>query len=226
MRGMRFRAVLARAWVMLASCAPEHHLVTRDPAATRTFCLRNVRVFDARRATLRDGLRDVLVREGTITAIAPAGMQVSGALEIDGMGAALPPGLVDLHVHLGGDLAAGDSTPEAHSRGVPLCGRDGRPRSRQLDAGRIPPARGDPSRRRTRPAIVCRRSDVHGAERSPGRSVAAGAALVAALVRRPAGKRCALLPTRMRIFSPARRRTSARSPSGSDPIYCWWMAIP
>jgi imidazolonepropionase-like amidohydrolase len=74
----------------------------RDRATSRTFCLRSVRVFDASRATLLAGLRDVLVREGRIAAIAPAGMQASGAPEIDGAGAVLLPGLVDLHVHSGG----------------------------------------------------------------------------------------------------------------------------
>jgi imidazolonepropionase-like amidohydrolase len=74
----------------------------RDPASSRTFCLRSVRVFDAPRAALLEGIRDVLVREGRIAAITPAGMQVSGAPEIDGAGGVLVPGLVDLHVHSGG----------------------------------------------------------------------------------------------------------------------------
>ncbi len=76
--------------------------MTRDPAASRRFCLRNVRVFNAPRATLLDGLRDVVVREGRIAAIGPAGMKVSGAPEVDGAGSVLLPGLVDVHVHAGG----------------------------------------------------------------------------------------------------------------------------
>src|SRR6516164_11281841 len=89
--------------MLLASCSRERHLVTRDAAATGTFCLRGVRVFDAPQGAMLTGLRDVVVREGRIAAIAPAGMKVSGAAEIDGAGAALLPGLVDLHVHLGAD---------------------------------------------------------------------------------------------------------------------------
>jgi imidazolonepropionase-like amidohydrolase len=103
MRRVPIEILLAIAWMLLSSCSREHHLVTRDPAATRTFCLRNVRVFDAPHGALFTGLRDVVVREGRIAAIAPAGMRVSGAREIDGAGAALVPGLVDLHVHLGAD---------------------------------------------------------------------------------------------------------------------------
>jgi imidazolonepropionase-like amidohydrolase len=80
-------------------------LVTRDARASRTFCLRNVRVFDAPRAAVLEGLRDVLVREGRIAAISLAGMKVSGADAIDGRGATLLPGLVDLHVHAGASSA-------------------------------------------------------------------------------------------------------------------------
>jgi imidazolonepropionase-like amidohydrolase len=101
--GASVKILLAIGWMSLVSCSRERHLVTHDPAATRTFCLRNVRVFDAPHATMFTGFRDVVVREGRIAAIAPAGMQVSGAPEIDGAGAALLPGLVDLHVHLGAD---------------------------------------------------------------------------------------------------------------------------
>jgi imidazolonepropionase-like amidohydrolase len=102
MRRKPLAALLIVAGTLLASCARERPLVLRDPASSRTFCLRNVRVFDAPRATLLEGLRDVLVREGRIAAIAPAGMNVSGAPEIDGAGGVLLPGLVDLHVHSGG----------------------------------------------------------------------------------------------------------------------------
>jgi len=103
MRRAPLGILLVIGFTVLASCSRERALVTRDPAAPRTFCLRNVRLFDAPRGALVAGLRDVVIREGRIAAIAPAGMNVPGAPEIDGGGGVLLPGLVDLHVHLGAD---------------------------------------------------------------------------------------------------------------------------
>jgi imidazolonepropionase-like amidohydrolase len=101
----RCGALLLLAAVALGGCERRPPLVTRDAHASRTFCLRRVRVFDAPRAARLDGLRDVLVREGRIAAIAPAGMKVSGVRDVDGDGATLLPGLVDLHVHSGASAA-------------------------------------------------------------------------------------------------------------------------
>jgi hypothetical protein len=60
------KILLAIGWMLLASCSRERHLVTRDPSATRTFCLRNVRLFDAPHGTMFTGFRDVVVaKEGS-----------------------------------------------------------------------------------------------------------------------------------------------------------------
>jgi imidazolonepropionase-like amidohydrolase len=89
--------------LLLAACSQRKPLVTRVAGSTASFCLRNVRVFDAARATLLDGRRDVLVRDGWISAISAPGMKISGAVDVDGAGATLLPGLIDLHVHSGAD---------------------------------------------------------------------------------------------------------------------------
>jgi imidazolonepropionase-like amidohydrolase len=77
-------------------------LVTRPAGGVRSVVIRNVRVFDAPRAALADGLRDVVVREGHIAAVAPPGATADGLREIDGKGGTLLPGLVDVHTHTGG----------------------------------------------------------------------------------------------------------------------------
>jgi len=53
-------------------------LVTRPEGGARSVVIRNVRVFDAPRAALADGLRDVVVREGHIAAVAPPGAVANG----------------------------------------------------------------------------------------------------------------------------------------------------
>lgn len=92
-------SVLA-ALVLLSACGGRD-LVTSAKGAPRALCLRNVRVFDAPRATVLPGLRDVLVRDGRIAAMSAAGMNVSEVTEIDGKGGTLLPGLIDLHTHTG-----------------------------------------------------------------------------------------------------------------------------
>src|SRR2546426_3793710 len=84
-----------------AACARQAPLVSRAPGAPRSVVLRNVRVFDAPRATLADGLRDVLVRGGRIDAVGPPGFPARDIPEIDGRGGTLLPGLVDVHTHTG-----------------------------------------------------------------------------------------------------------------------------
>src|SRR5438067_4052129 len=104
MSGKSVVTALLLAGVVLGGCG-RRPLVTRDDRASRAFVVRNVRVFDAPHAVLFDGMRDVLVREGRIAAISGAGMNVSGVVQIDGAGATLLPGLVDLHVHSGATSA-------------------------------------------------------------------------------------------------------------------------
>jgi len=87
--------------VLAAACAREAPLVSRSPGAPRSVVVRNVRVFDAPRATLAEGLRDVLVRDGRIDAVGPPGLPARDIPEIDGRGGTLLPGLVDVHTHTG-----------------------------------------------------------------------------------------------------------------------------
>jgi imidazolonepropionase-like amidohydrolase len=92
---------LAATVVLAAACAREQPLVSAPHEASRSVVLRNVRIFDSRAATLLDGLRDVVVRDGRIDAVAPAGVAAAGLPEIDGRGGVLLPGLVDVHAHTG-----------------------------------------------------------------------------------------------------------------------------
>ncbi|HUI26379.1 MAG TPA: amidohydrolase family protein [Candidatus Kryptonia bacterium] len=95
------------AWVaavVLAGCGG-HAFVTRAPDARPSCVIRNVRVFDAARAVLLDGLRDVVVRDGRIAAIASPGATAAGLAETDGHGATLLPGFVDVHTHTGGSAS-------------------------------------------------------------------------------------------------------------------------
>ena len=86
---------------LVGACGHEPLLVTRPAGASRSLIVRNVRVFDAPAAVLRDGLWDVVVREGRIAAIERPGAEGGGLPEIDGQGGTLVPGLVDVHTHTG-----------------------------------------------------------------------------------------------------------------------------
>src|SRR5262249_17554991 len=103
-RGKDGRAVVRRAifitLLSLTSCTREPPLVSRSPTASRALVVRNVRVFDAPRAAVLDGPRDVVVRDGRIAAIAEPGIAAPGLTELDGRGATLLPGLVDVHTHV------------------------------------------------------------------------------------------------------------------------------
>ena len=78
--------------------------------------IRNARVFDSATATLSDGLRDVYVLRGRISAVLPAGSSGEGvARSLDAGGRVLLPGLFDMHGHVGRwegglNLAAGVTT--------------------------------------------------------------------------------------------------------------------
>src|SRR5438874_4826397 len=87
--------------VLAAAASREAPLVSRAPGASRSVVLRNVRVFDAPRAVVAEGLRDVVVRDGRIAAVAPPGVVAAGIAELDGHGGTLLPGLVDVHTHTG-----------------------------------------------------------------------------------------------------------------------------
>src|SRR5438876_5696094 len=95
------RAAVTAVLLVAAACSREAPLVSRAPGAPRSVVLRNVPVSDAPRATLADGLRDVLVRDGRIDAVGPPGLPARDVPEIDGRGATLLPGLVDVHTHTG-----------------------------------------------------------------------------------------------------------------------------
>lgn len=92
---------LALLFALSASgCATTHRVGVRlrEPAPAGTL-IADVSVFDGERFSEH---QDVLVRQGTIAAVVPAGSQAFDAnLErIDGRGKTLLPGLIDLHVHL------------------------------------------------------------------------------------------------------------------------------
>src|ERR1051325_1396714 len=95
-RGLLVAGILALA----IACSREPPIVSRPANGARSVVVRNVRVFDAPRAALLDGARDVVVRDGRIAAIAQPGVTASGLTELDGRGATLLPGLVDVHTHV------------------------------------------------------------------------------------------------------------------------------
>lgn len=66
--------------------------------------IRNARVFDSEKARLSEGLHDVYVLRGRISAIKPAGTGVDAAQparSLDAAGRVLLPGLFDMHAHVG-----------------------------------------------------------------------------------------------------------------------------
>ncbi|HYC57020.1 MAG TPA: amidohydrolase family protein [Candidatus Binatia bacterium] len=95
--------ILAPAFVLLvAGCGRGgERLVSLPEDHSGSLVIRNVRVFDAPRARLSDGMMDVLVREGRIEKISECGLDSGGAPELDGGGGTLLPGLVDTHTHTG-----------------------------------------------------------------------------------------------------------------------------
>src|SRR5438094_8524296 len=92
---------IAAVLLVLAACARQPALVSRKAGASHSLVVRNVRVFDAPRAALLEGPRDVVVRDGRIAAIATPGVAAPGQVELDGRGGTLLPGLVDVHTHVG-----------------------------------------------------------------------------------------------------------------------------
>lgn len=98
---MRVRTVVLVAALLLTACSKSPPLVTRRTDGGRSLVIRNVRIFDAPKAALLEGTRDVLVRNGRIAAIAPIGLAADDVPAVDGAGGTLLPGLVDMHTHTG-----------------------------------------------------------------------------------------------------------------------------
>jgi imidazolonepropionase-like amidohydrolase len=95
-------------WTVVAfalGCGREAPLVSRPSGAPRSVVIRNVRIFDAPAARLTNGPQDVLVRDGLIAAVGAPGLEAPDTPEIDGQGATLLPGLVDVHAHTGSTAA-------------------------------------------------------------------------------------------------------------------------
>jgi imidazolonepropionase-like amidohydrolase/Tol biopolymer transport system component len=98
-RGLRLRSpngdVRAIDWPLSYHVAP----------ASEPVLIRGARVIDGRGSPLSEP-RDVLVRNGRIDRVAPAGtLAVSGARMVDARDAYLLPGFIDLHAHIWDDLA-------------------------------------------------------------------------------------------------------------------------
>jgi imidazolonepropionase-like amidohydrolase len=88
--------------LLLTACARDPLLVERPREASRSLVVRGVHVFDAPRAAVLIGARDVVVRDGRIAEVAAPGVAAPGLPEVDGRGGTLLPGLVDAHTHPGG----------------------------------------------------------------------------------------------------------------------------
>jgi cytosine deaminase len=80
----------------------------------------------------QDGLADVLIRNGTIDAVAPE-LDPAGAEVLDVAGLLLLPGLVDAHCHL--DKTLFGAAWEPHSAGDALAERIGNDRRRRGELG-------------------------------------------------------------------------------------------
>lgn len=102
-----------------AACTDSPTLVERPAQAVRTLVIRDVRVLDVVTGSVA-AHRDVRVEGDRITAIVPseAGARVEADRVIDGAGATLLPGLIDVHGHTGGSSdapwATGRPNPELH----------------------------------------------------------------------------------------------------------------
>jgi imidazolonepropionase-like amidohydrolase len=91
------------ATLLLSACGEKLPDLVQLPATKpAALLIKNVAVLDVENGIRVSG-RDVLVEGDKLTRIAPAGQveAPSGAQEIDGSGATLLPGLIDMHSHLG-----------------------------------------------------------------------------------------------------------------------------
>lgn len=88
--------------LFLGACGkPPVALVSLPAVKPSAVLIKSVNVLDVESGTITAN-RDVLLTGDRITRIAPAGQieETAGAVEIDGAGATLLPGLIDMHAHL------------------------------------------------------------------------------------------------------------------------------
>jgi imidazolonepropionase-like amidohydrolase len=114
--------------LLLGGCAePGPQLVERPATSPSALLIRSVAVMDVETGTVTSD-QDVWVTGGRITGIAPAGNApaLPGVLELDGAGATLLPGLIDMHGHVIQSSAprwvGGRPDPEANLRSYLYCG--------------------------------------------------------------------------------------------------------
>jgi imidazolonepropionase-like amidohydrolase len=87
---------------LFAMLLPDHVPLGAQTSGATTL-IRHVRVFDGTRGI---GTRDVLVRDGRISAVAPTLTAPAGAVIVDGTNRTLLPGFIDAHTHAFGDALA------------------------------------------------------------------------------------------------------------------------
>lgn len=121
---------LALLSLLATACAGAHRPVLVDPPDTHAEApptlFRNVRVFDGIDDFLREPM-DVLVVGGRIAGLATAGLHPPppGVEVVDGTGRTLLPGLIDVHVRIGGpevDWAPGIADPALQAEALLYAG--------------------------------------------------------------------------------------------------------
>lgn len=96
---MMKRTSLVVVLAALVASAP-HATADAQTPAPASFVIRGARVFDGEKDR---GTMDVLVTGNRIAAVGKAVKAPAGAMEVDGRGKSLMPGLIDAHVHAFGD---------------------------------------------------------------------------------------------------------------------------
>ena len=91
--------------VVAAGCRKAPELVRMPAELPAVVTIENVQVLDVQRG-VRSGTRTVIIRDGVIETIRDGGaVAPDGAFRIDGKGATLLPGLIDMHGHIGNSPA-------------------------------------------------------------------------------------------------------------------------
>jgi imidazolonepropionase-like amidohydrolase len=92
--------------MLVSACAQAPDLVQLPEAGPTAVVIRDVAVLDVKTGIVTPG-RDVLLSGDRIVGITPVGLAgvPDGALEIDGRGATLLPGLIDMHGHVANSSA-------------------------------------------------------------------------------------------------------------------------
>lgn len=85
--------------LLLAACTEKPNLVSFEPAVA-SIVIHDVAVLDVVTGSVAAG-QDVRIEGGRIVSITPAAAKVEGAQVVDGKGATLMPGLIDIHGHTG-----------------------------------------------------------------------------------------------------------------------------